>query len=131
MLPCRTMAYSKDNIFAKIIAGDIPCFKIFETEHALAILDAFPCAPGHALLLPKAPCVSIMDMPADVAAKVLGELPRLAKAVQQATGAPGVNILANSGKEAGQVCSGLRSRFHVDTTPYGYGNMRETHDRDA
>ena len=71
MLPCRTMAYSKDNIFAKIIAGDIPCFKIFETEHALAILDAFPCAPGHALLLPKAPCVSITDMPADVAAKVL------------------------------------------------------------
>ena len=47
-------AYDPDNIFLKIIKGTIPCYKIFETEHCIAILDAFPLAEGHALLLPKA-----------------------------------------------------------------------------
>lgn len=47
--------YVSDNIFAKILTGDIPSYKIFETEHVLAVLDAFPCVPGHALLLPKGP----------------------------------------------------------------------------
>ena len=105
------VAYDKENIFAKIIKGDIPCYKVFETEHAIAILDAFPMVPGHSLLLPKHPCVSVTDMPAEVAASVLSELPRLARAVQQATGAPGVNIVTNSGKEAGQVV--FHAHFHV------------------
>lgn len=47
-------AFDPENVFLKIIEGQIPSFKIFETEHALAILDAFPLVAGHALLLPKA-----------------------------------------------------------------------------
>lgn len=47
-------AYDPENVFLKIIEGSVPSFKLFETEHVLAILDAFPLAPGHALLLPKA-----------------------------------------------------------------------------
>ena len=42
-------------IFKKIINGEMPCYKIFETEHSLAFLDAFPITPGHSLLVPKAP----------------------------------------------------------------------------
>jgi histidine triad (HIT) family protein len=53
-----TMAHDDQNLFAKIIRGEIPSFKIFETAHALAILDAFPTVEGHALLIPKARCVS-------------------------------------------------------------------------
>ena len=72
------LAYDDDNLFNKILKGDIPCHKIFETDHALAILDAFPLAPGHALLLPKAKCVSVLDMPAEVAEKTaLGALKKL------------------------------------------------------
>jgi histidine triad (HIT) family protein len=57
------LVYNEDNIFAKIIRGDMPCFKIFETDHSLAILDVFPSAPGHCLLLPKkTSAVTIMDM---------------------------------------------------------------------
>ena len=104
-------AYDDGNLFNKIIKGDIPCHKIFETDHALAILDAFPLAPGHALLLPKAKCVSVLDMPAEVASAFLAELPRLARLVQRATGAPACNILQNSGKEAGQVV--FHCHFHV------------------
>jgi len=103
--------YDDNNIFAKILAGDIPAWKIFETPHALAILDAFPLVEGHALLLPKAKCVSVLDMPAAVAAEFLSELPRLANLVQKATGAPGVNIVQNSGKAAGQVV--FHCHFHV------------------
>lgn len=47
--------YDSDNVFFKIIEGKIPSYKVFETEHVLAILDAFPLVPGHALLLPKTP----------------------------------------------------------------------------
>ena len=53
--------YDDQNIFAKILRGEIPSYKIFETEHALAILDAFPCCAGHSLLIPKA--CSLRDQP--------------------------------------------------------------------
>ena len=104
-------AYDPKNLFKQIIDGTIPSHRIFETKHALAILDAFPTVDGHALLLPKHPCVDVMDMPADVAASVLKELPRLARLVKQATGADGVNIVQNSGKSAGQVI--FHCHFHV------------------
>ena len=94
--------YDDNNIFAKILRGEIPSHKIFETSHCLAILDAMPMAEGHALLLPKYPCVSIVDCPSDVAAAVFSELPRLAKMVRAATGAPAVKIVQNTGAEAGQ-----------------------------
>ena len=51
MSGCR---FEAGNVFEKIVAGAIPCHKLFETEHALAILDAFPLCEGHCLLLPKA-----------------------------------------------------------------------------
>ncbi|POM61790.1 HIT domain containing hypothetical protein [Phytophthora palmivora] len=104
--------YDPENIFLKIIKGDIPSYKLFETEHVVAILDAFPVAPGHALLLPKAPgFATVMDMTPDVAASVFKELPRLAKAVQEATGADGVNIIQNNGSASGQVV--FHAHIHV------------------
>lgn len=110
--PACPVPYDEDNIFKKIIAGDVPCYKIFETDHALAFLDAFPMAKGHALLIPKATgYASIIDMPPDVAAEVLKELPRLAKVVKDATGCDGVNIVQNNGAKAGQVV--FHVHFHV------------------
>ena len=104
--------YDDDNVFKKIIAGTIPSYKIFETEHALAFLDAFPMAKGHALLIPKAEgYASVIDMPPEVAAEVLKELPRLAKHVKDATGCDGVNIVQNNGASAGQVV--FHVHFHV------------------
>lgn len=107
-----SIAYVADNIFAKIIAGKIPSYKIFETEHALAILDAFPSVPGHALLLPKASgYATVMDLPKEVASQVYAELPRLARAVQAVTKCDGINILQNNGKAAGQVV--FHAHIHV------------------
>mmetsp|Transcript_14804 Transcript_14804/g.17885 ORF Transcript_14804/g.17885 Transcript_14804/m.17885 type:complete len:148 (-) Transcript_14804:410-853(-) len=104
--------YDDNNIFKKIIAGEIPSYKIFETEHALAFLDAFPVTRGHSLLIPKASgYATVMDMPPDVAANVLKELPRLAKAVKDATGCEGVSIQQNNGAASGQVV--FHAHFHV------------------
>ncbi|OWZ19472.1 hypothetical protein PHMEG_0006287 [Phytophthora megakarya] len=104
--------YDPENIFLKIIKGDIPSFKLFETEHVVAILDAFPLVPGHALLLPKAPgFATVLDMTPEVAANVFKELPRLAKAVQEATGADGINVIQNNGAAAGQMV--FHAHIHV------------------
>ncbi|KAG7380105.1 Histidine triad nucleotide-binding protein 2, mitochondrial [Phytophthora pseudosyringae] len=107
-----SIAYDPENVFLKIIRGDLPSYKLFETEHVVAILDAFPTVPGHALLLPKAPgFATVMDMPPEVAASVFKELPRLASAVQSATGADGVNVVQNNGAAAGQVV--FHAHIHV------------------
>merc|ERR1740138_1750347 len=72
--PVSTAEYSDDNIFSKIIDGDVPCFKIFETDDAIAFLDAFPKAKGHAVLIPKRKgFTSLETMPGDAAAAWLGE----------------------------------------------------------
>ena len=58
-------AYDPNNIFAKILRGELPCYKVYEDDKALAFLDIMPRAPGHTLVLPKAPARNILDVPAD------------------------------------------------------------------
>ena len=85
--------YDPENIFSKILDGKVPSYKVFETEHSLAFLDAFPMVPGHSLLIPKVKGYATMDeMPAEEAGKFLADLPRLVQAVQAATGCEGVNV---------------------------------------
>jgi diadenosine tetraphosphate (Ap4A) HIT family hydrolase len=104
--------YHSDCVFAKIVRGEIPSVKLLETPHALAVLDAFPITKGHALLLPKAlGYVTLADMPPAAAAAVLQELPRLVRAVMDATGADGVNVVQNNGVAAGQEV--MHVHFHL------------------
>ena len=63
-------AYDTNNIFAKILRGEFPCHKVFEDEHVFAFLDIMPRAPGHTLVLPKAPARNLLDAPADDLAHV-------------------------------------------------------------
>ena len=58
-------AYDPSNIFAKILRGELPCYKVYEDDKALAFLDIMPRAPGHTLVLPKAPARNILDVPPD------------------------------------------------------------------
>merc|ERR1719461_1509917 len=102
--------FDADNIFAKIIAGDVPCHKIFENEHVIAILDAFPSAPGHSLLISKVKKACILDFTEDEAANYLKYLPKLSQIVKTATGCSAVNIIANNGKDSGQEV--FQAHFH-------------------
>ena len=112
------MSHTAECIFCKIVAGEIPCLKVFEDDAALAFLDVGPLADGHVLLIPKRHYERLDAMPADAASELMQHLPRLAAAVLAATGADAYNILVNIGPVAGQ----LVMHVHVHIIPRANGD---------
>ncbi len=98
-------------IFCKIIAGQIPCAKVLEDDTSFAFLDIGPLAKGHVLLIPRDHYVTLDAMPAAAAGAMLKHLPALCRAVKQATGCEGLNVLQNNGAVAHQVVQHVH--FHV------------------
>jgi histidine triad (HIT) family protein len=104
-------------IFCKIIAGQIPCVKVYEDDAVLAFLDIGPLVPGHTLVIPKSHYATVMETPPETLAAVAQRLPKISKAVLAATGAPACHLLANNGSEAMQSVHHLH--FHI--LPRGKG----------
>jgi histidine triad (HIT) family protein len=98
-------------IFSKIIAGQIPCHKVYEDQHVLAFLDINPLSPGHTLVIPKEAKPTLAELSDDSAAALGRVLPRLCRAVMHATGASEYNILQNNGPGAHQVV--MHVHFHI------------------
>ncbi|KAK0725301.1 HIT-like domain-containing protein [Lasiosphaeris hirsuta] len=98
-------------IFCKIIKGDIPCFKLYESEKTLAFLDINPLSRGHALVIPKFHGEKLTDIPDDH----LTELLPIAKKLALATGAKEYNILQNNGRGAHQEVDHVH--FHMIPKP--------------
>ena len=98
-------------IFCKIALHQIPARIIHETDHCLAFLDIAPLAPGHTLVIPKRHAGTLADIALESLLGLVAELPRLTRAIQAATGAPGVNVLQNNGAPAGQVV--MHVHFHL------------------
>jgi histidine triad (HIT) family protein len=98
-------------IFCKIVAGEIPSTKILEDDSSVAFMDINPVAPGHALLICKEHYEFLADVPATTAGAVLANLPALARAVQQATGAEGYNVYQCNHAVAGQEVPHMH--FHI------------------
>lgn len=94
-------------IFSKIIAGEIPCIKVLETELTLAFMDINPLAPKHVLVIPKFPAAHVHEVPEDSMADIGRVLRRVCKAI----GAPQYNILQNNGPLAHQEV--MHVHFHV------------------
>ena len=104
-----------DTIFGKIIAGQIPCHKVYEDESVLAFLDINPLTRGHTLVIPKEPAETL-DTLSDESAAALGRvLPRICRAVIAATGVSQYNVLENNGAGAHQAV--LHVHFHVIPKP--------------
>lgn len=104
--------YDSQNIFAKILNGEEKCFKVYESRSCLAFLDAFPWCEGHTVVVPKLKGhTDMLSMPPAKAAELLSDVQKVARAVKQATGATGINILQNNGEEAGQTV--FHPHFHV------------------
>lgn len=103
--------YDNDNIFAKILRGEIPCDKVYESDHALAFRDINPQAPTHVLVIPKGPYVSCDDFSENASDAELAGFMRAVGAVARQLGLvdPGYRILANHGADAGQEVP----HFHV------------------
>lgn len=89
-------------VFCKIVAGQIPSTRVLETEDAVAFLDINPVNAGHVLVVPREHHADIFELSEETAAKVAALLPKLARAIQKATGADGLNIIVNNGRAAGQ-----------------------------
>lgn len=102
-------------IFCKIAAGQVPCHKLYEDERVLAFLDLGPLATGHTLVIPKHHAKELGNLPDEDAAAVGGVLPRLARAIAQATGTDAYNVLVNNGEAAGQVV--MHVHFHIIPKP--------------
>jgi histidine triad (HIT) family protein len=98
-------------IFSRIIAGEIPCHRVYEDEHVLAFLDIGPLSEGHLLVIPKEAKAQIDELSDESAAAIGRVLPRLARAVMKATGATAYNILQNNGAAAHQAV--MHVHFHI------------------
>ena len=98
-------------VFCKIVAGQIPCTKVYEDADTLAFLDIGSLAEGHLLIIPKQHYERLDDMPPDLVGKVCATLPRLGKLVMQVTGALGFNLLQNNGAVASQEVPHVH--FHI------------------
>ena len=106
-------AYDPNNIFAKILRGELPCHKIYEDERAFVFLDIMPRAPGHTLILPKAPARNVLDVPPDDLAHVIKVAQKVAKAAMTAFDADGITIQQFNESAGGQVVFHL----HVHVIP--------------
>ncbi|MCX4239691.1 HIT family protein [Paraliomyxa miuraensis] len=98
-------------VFDKILDGELPCHKIYEDDHVLAFLDVAPLAPGHALVIPKERKAYLHELSDEQAAALGRVLPRLARAVMNATGSTAYNILQNNGAAAHQAV--FHVHFHI------------------
>lgn len=105
------IAYDTNNIFAKILRGEIPCHKVFEDENTLAFMDVMPQADGHVLVVPKAPSRNLLDADPQALTAAIQVVQRVARAVQRAFKADGIMLVQYNEAPAGQTVFHLH--FHI------------------
>ncbi|MEX1368940.1 MAG: HIT family protein [Nannocystaceae bacterium] len=98
-------------VFDKILDGELPCHKVYEDDHVLAFLDIAPLTEGHTLVIPKERKAFLHELSDEQSAALGRVLPRLARAVMNATGATAYNILQNNGTAAHQAV--FHVHFHI------------------
>jgi histidine triad (HIT) family protein len=103
--------YDRDNIFAKILRGELPAAKVYEDECALAFLDLFPQSRGHTLVLPKVPARNLFDVDADALESLILRVQKVAQGIRAALKPDGVTLMQFNGQAGGQ--SVFHLHFHV------------------
>ena len=105
------MAYDPNNIFAKILRGEIPCVKIYEDMHTLSFMDVMPQTDGHTLVITKEPVENVFDLSTEGASALMATTQKVAKAVQKGLVCPGLMLIQLNGAPAGQ--SVFHLHFHI------------------
>ena len=100
-----------DCIFCKIVAGELPCYKVYEDDDVLAFLDVAPVSFGHVLVVPKKHFVNMEDIPEDELCKVIKAVKKIGKALKGGLGVAGYNVQVNNDPIAGQIVPHIH--FHV------------------
>ncbi|MDP6419465.1 MAG: HIT family protein [Candidatus Krumholzibacteria bacterium] len=111
-----------DCIFCKIIAGEMPAFKIYEDERSLAFLDLYPGCTGHTLVIPKAHAVNFLDLEEEDRDAVFRTARKVAGPLIEECGATGLNLFQSNGEDAGQVIF----HFHLHLLPRKKGDGLQT-----
>jgi histidine triad (HIT) family protein len=104
-------AYDSDNIFAKLLRGEIPSARVYEDDDTLAFMDIMPRADGHLLVIPKTPCRNVLDASPEQLAAVMRTVQKMGHAVLKAFDADGVTIQQFNEAAGGQEVFHLH--FHV------------------
>ena len=117
------MAYDENNVFAKVLRGEIPCHKLYEDEDTLAFLDIMPRTEGHALVVTKEKARDLFDVRPEALAKLMAVVQKLAPKIKDAVGAEGVLIQQFNGAAAGQTVFHL----HVHILPRQEGEALKPH----
>ena len=115
--------YDDNNVFAKILRGELPAERLYEDDHTLAIMDIMPRGHGHCLVIPKAPARNILDVAPESLSAVMATTQKLARAVMAAFGADGVTIQQFNETAGGQVVFHL----HVHIVPRFEGEKMKPH----
>ena len=105
------MAYDSNNIFAKILRGEIPSVKVYEDDKTLAFMDVMPQADGHTLVIPKEAAENVLELSPEGAAAMIRTTQKVAKAVKKGLDAPGIMLFQLNGKAAGQTV--FHAHFHI------------------
>ena len=117
------MTYDSNNIFAKILRGEIPCHKVYEDEATLAFMDVMPQADGHTLVIPKSPSRNLLDADPAMLGLLMASVQKVATAVRQAFDADGILIKQFNETAAGQTVFHL----HVHILPRFIGTELRAH----
>jgi histidine triad (HIT) family protein len=104
-------AYDPDNIFAKIMRGEMPCHEVYSDDHTLAFLDIMPRVDGHTLVIPRAPSRNLLDAQPEDVARAVTTAQKIALAAKDAFEADGVALWQFSESAAGQIVFHLH--FHI------------------
>ncbi len=105
--------YDPENIFAKIIAGDMPAARVYDSKDTVVIMDAFPQSRGHCLVIPKRPVRNLLELAPKDIGRLFGTAQRVAKAIDQALSPDGIIVTQFNGAPAGQTVFHL----HVHVIP--------------
>ena len=96
------MPYDNDNIFARILRGELPAFTVYETDHCLAFLDVMPQSDGHTLVLPKQPAANLFELSDESASHLIITVKTVADAIQEVFTPDGIRLMQLNGEAAGQ-----------------------------
>ena len=103
------MAYDTNNIFAKILRGEVPSVKVYEDDKTLAFMDVMPQADGHTLVVPKEPAENIFELSPEGAAAMVRTTQKVAKAVKKGLDAPGIMFVSSPTKSVNSRVTGVCS----------------------
>lgn len=105
------MAYDPNNIFARILRGELPKVAVYEDDKTLAVMDIMPSVEGHTLVITKEPAEGILDLSAEGASALILTTQKVARAVKKALSAPGIMLVQLNGAAAGQSIPHIH--FHI------------------